>query len=422
MKKSSPPKGLGVVERIKQFNAGRDPERLALKYRAIADNPFSFLRGTCHLFYEDLPTNDFLDLAPAAWVCGDLHLENLGSYKGDNRLTYFDLNDFDEAILAPAHWELARFLVSIFVAAKSLKLLPGDAIALSHTFLDAYAAALISGTARWVERATATGMVRDLLQGLRKRPRSSLLDSRTDMRSGKRKLRLDGKKALLVDSESRKKIVDFMAEFATTQSHPEFFKVIDVARRIAGTGSLGVERYVILVRGRGGAEGNFLLDLKHQASSALAPCVSLSQPNWISEAERVVGVQRRVQAVPPAFLSAITIGERSYVLKELLPSQDRLVLERWNGKLRRLEGVMQTMGQVVAWGHLRSGGRQGSANADDWIDFGRSAPSWRNSLLEYAQTYAQKVSQDWQVFADDYKSGFMRIGEQTRGVEKTNGQ
>jgi len=396
---------INVVERIKTFNAGRDPERLALKYRAIADNPFSFLRGTCHLFYEDLPANSFLDKSPAAWICGDLHLENVGSYKGDNRLTYFDLNDFDEAILAPAHWELSRFLVSVLVAANSLKVRPPEAIALCHSFLDAYVANLVGGSARWVERTTSEGMVRDLLRELKKRPRSDLLDSRTDIKSGKRKLRLDGKKALPVDAESRQRVVDFMAAFAKTQLHPEFFKVIDVARRVAGTGSLGIERYVILVRGRGGAEGNFLLDLKYEPSSALAPYVPLAQPKWATEAERVVSIQRRVQAVPPAFLSAISIGDQSYVLKELLPSQDRVALEQWNRKLRRLEGVMQTMGAVVAWAHLRSSGRQGSSCADEWIAFGADAGNWRSELLDYAQSYAKYVLEDWKEFATVFPTG-----------------
>jgi len=395
---------INVVERIKLFNAGRDPERLALKYRAIADNPFSFLRGTCHLFYEDLPAHSFLDDSPAAWICGDLHLENVGSYKGDNRLTYFDLNDFDESVLAPAHWELSRFLVSVLVAAKSLKVRPPEAIALCQCFLDAYAANLVSGSARWVERATSEGMVRDLLRGLRNRPRAVLLDSRTDIKSGKRKLRIDGKKALPIDAESRQKVVEHLKTFAKTQAHPEFFKVIDVARRIAGTGSLGIERYVILVRGRGGAEGNFLLDLKHEPSSALAPYVPLGQPAWKTEAERVVSVQRRVQAIAPAFLSEITMGDRSYVLKELLPSQDRVALEQWNKKLRRLEGVMQTMGEVVAWAHLRSGGRQGSACADEWISFGANADNWRNQLLDYAQSYAKHVLEDWRLFADEFST------------------
>lgn len=398
MTKHTPVKA-NVVDRIQQFNRGRDPERLALKYRALADNPFSFLRGTCHLFYEDLPVGSFLDKSPAAWICGDLHLENLGSYKGDNRLTYFDLNDFDEAILAPAHWELSRFLVSVLVAAKSLKVRRPEAIALCHCFLDAYSTSLLAGSARWVERATAEGMVRDLLRELRQRPRAALLDSRTDIRNGKRKIRLDGKKALPIDAEGREKVLAFMKTFAETQKHPEFFKLIDVARRIAGTGSLGIERYVILVRGRGGAEGNFLLDLKHEPSSALAPYTPLVQPQWNTEAERVVSIQQRVQAIPPAFLDAASIGDRSYVLKELLPSQDRLALEQWDKKLRRLEKVMKTMGELVAWGHLRSSGRQGSASADEMIAFGADADNWRNDLLDYAQSYAGRVFADWQQFS-----------------------
>ena len=393
-----------VVNRIRQFNIGRDPERLALKYRAIADNPFSFLRGTSHLFYEDLPAAGMLDDAPAAWLCGDLHLENFGSYKGENRLTYFDINDFDEAILAPAHWELSRFLVSVLVAAQSLALRPPEATALCHCFLDAYTAALSDGKPAWVERATATGMVRDLLRGLRERSPAAFLDGRTDIQGGKRKLRLDGKKALPVDAAGRKKVTDFMASYAETQSSPEFFKVLDVARRIAGTGSLGVERYVVLVRGRGGADGNFMLDLKHQPGSALAPYARLAQPLWRNEAARVVDVQHRVQAVSPAFLSAVTIGEQAYVLKELLPSQDRLALNLWNGKLRRLEGVMKAMGEIVAWAHLRSGGRQGSATADEWIAFGARAGTWRAPLLDYAQTYAQQVTSDWRDFSDSYHS------------------
>lgn len=388
-----------VFERITRFNAGRDPELLPLKYRAIADNPFSFLRGTCHLFYGDLPRGSWLDNSPAAWICGDLHLENFGSYKGDNRLVYFDLNDFDEAILAPAHWELARVLTSLLVAAESLGVQPTQAHALCNTFIDTYAASLVNGKARWVERTTATGMVRELLRGLRTRSRTALLDSRTDMQRSKRRLRLDGKRALPAAAVDREKVVNFMANYAKTQSHPEFFKVLDVARRIAGTGSLGSERYAILVRGRGGIDGNFLLDLKYAPPSALAPYVTLPQPAWASEAERVTTVQRQVQAISPAFLSAVELGKRSYVLKELLPSQDRLVLENWNGKPRRLEGVIQTMGEVVAWAHLRAGGRRGSAIGDEWVAFGAAAPTWRAPLLDYAQGYALQVVKDWQEFA-----------------------
>ena len=41
-----------VVKLIREFNAGRDPVRLAIKYRILRDSPFAFLRGTAHLFCD----------------------------------------------------------------------------------------------------------------------------------------------------------------------------------------------------------------------------------------------------------------------------------------------------------------------------------------------------------------------------------
>ncbi|WP_395398790.1 DUF2252 family protein [Pseudoduganella sp. UC29_106] len=88
-----------------------------------------------------------------------------------NRLSYFDINDFGEALLAPASWELSRFLVSVLVAVDALMVRPAEAIALCHGFLDAYVDNLTEGKPRWVERATAEGIVRDLLRDLRLRER-----------------------------------------------------------------------------------------------------------------------------------------------------------------------------------------------------------------------------------------------------------
>ena len=46
-----------VVGLVAAFNAGRDPERVTQKYRLLAADPFTFLRGTCHLFYSDFPVD-----------------------------------------------------------------------------------------------------------------------------------------------------------------------------------------------------------------------------------------------------------------------------------------------------------------------------------------------------------------------------
>ena len=184
---------MDVVQRIRSFNAGRDPERLQLKYRAMRASPFAFLRGTCHLFHDRLARIDLPASAPPVWVCGDLHLENFGSYKGDNRLVYFDINDFEEAALAPASWDLVRLLTSVWIGADGVGLSSAKSRKLCQKLLDAYAAALAAGKVQWIERETAQGLVRDLLDGLRDRSRPDFLDARTTLRGKRRRLRVDGK-------------------------------------------------------------------------------------------------------------------------------------------------------------------------------------------------------------------------------------
>lgn len=152
-----------LIERIRHFNQGRDERLLKLKYKAMRADVFAFFRGSCHLFYEDWLRSTALNDAPPVWSCGDLHMENFGSYKGDNRLVYFDINDFDEAALAPCTWDIVRFLASVLLAADTLKLKHRGATSLCEHFLDAYAAALSRGQARTVEGETATGLIKQLL-------------------------------------------------------------------------------------------------------------------------------------------------------------------------------------------------------------------------------------------------------------------
>jgi uncharacterized protein (DUF2252 family) len=85
-------------------------------------------------------------------------LENFGSYKGDNRLVYFDLNDFDESVLAPCTWDLVRVLTSILVGGESIGLDASQERTLARRFLDAYVTAIEDGKARWIERETAQGL------------------------------------------------------------------------------------------------------------------------------------------------------------------------------------------------------------------------------------------------------------------------
>jgi uncharacterized protein (DUF2252 family) len=393
-----------IAQRLQVFNQSRDPEVLPIKYQAMRENAFAFYRGTCHLFYEDWPPDSALNAAPKAWICGDLHWQNFGCYKGDNRLVYFNINDFDEAVLAPCTWDLVRLLVSIRVGAHALAMKETQADSICAAFLATYTKVLARGRVRNVEEGQTKGIVRNLLFQVRTRNRGIFLDSRTVLADGRRSLTIDGRRALAVTEDDRAAVSRLIMQWAERQIDPQRFTVIDVARRITGVGSLGVERYVILVEGKGSPNRNYLLDLKAQPGSSLQPYLILPQPHWQSEAERVVTIQRWVQSVPPALLMPVSFRGKTFVLRELQPTDDKINITLLNGKVGRLEKLVKTLAKVTAWGQLRSAGRQGADAAYDFMDFA-SNKKWQKLLLEYARHYTEIVKEDFAEFCQAYDAG-----------------
>src|SRR5258708_9983687 len=294
-----------LVHKLKAFNADRNPELVQIKYQAMRVNSFAFLRGTCHLFYDDESGITSLNAAPLAWICGDLHPDNFGSYKAENRLAYFDVNDFDETVLAPCSWDPARFVTAILIGAPLIKVDQAQADALAELFLKTYAECLTRGYIRAIERETATGLVKELLQSVSGRRRKDFLDARASLKGKRRRLKVDGKHYLSVTDVECATVTRAIQEIIPHEGQQDFFRVLDVAHRLAGTGSIGVNRYVILVEGRGSPNGNFLLDLKEARRSSLLPYLKTKQPKWARHAERVVEVQRPFQSRPPALLSPL---------------------------------------------------------------------------------------------------------------------
>lgn len=392
--------GQDVIEAIRRNNTERDPERLAMKYAKMKQSPFIFLRGACHLFYDGLPDVPALSKAPLAWCCGDMHFENFGSYKADNRLVYFDLNDFDEAALAPCTWDIIRLLTSIRCGAEALNATTAEAMSVSSDCLASYRTALIRGKPLWVEAETSVGLVRDLFVSLQQRSRTEFLDRRTVKKGSHRVLKVDGVKTLSLERAEQEKVTRFIDSYAATQPNPGFFKVLDVARRIAGTGSLGVIRYIILVEGKGSPDGNYLLDLKQAKPSALFPALlrlGLTQANWQDNAVRVATVQNRMQAVDHAFLTPVVIDGVACVLKGLQPSEDRVAIGEWGKKLDHLREVVSTMGRALAWDQLRASGHSGAANADELIKFAQGE-DWMPAILDAAEKMVAATRRQWEVF------------------------
>ena len=398
---------MDVTRTIAAFNAGREPERLALKYAKMRASAFAFMRGSCHLFCQRLPHDSLFQSAPLAWCCGDLHLENFGSYKGDNRLVYFDINDFDEAALAPVTWDLVRLLASVRIGSDALAAKPGEVEALCALLLQTYAESLAQGKAYWVERETAQGLVRELLDALRERNRAGFLASRTRVKGKQRVLLADGKRALPVSEAQRHAVEKFMAHFAASQPRPDFYQVLDVARRIAGTGSLGVDRYAVLVRGKGSPDGNYLLDLKQATPSSLTAYLKVPQPVFATQAQRIVTLQTRMQAVAVAFLHPVLFDGRPFVLRGLQPSEDRVVWGLRGQTQGERQALVRTLGQILAWAQLRSAGRGGSALVDELVDFGRDT-DWRGPLLLASEVCARQVRKDCADFNAGFDAGGLR--------------
>ncbi|MFI5245780.1 MAG: DUF2252 domain-containing protein [Gemmatimonadales bacterium] len=393
-----------VTARILRYHEGRAPDMLERKYAAMAASPFAFYRGSCQLFVDAWPARSALNDAPAVWSCGDLHFENLGCYKGDNRLAYFDLNDFDEAALLPVSWDITRFAASVLVGAPALRVGSGAASTLADLYLDAFGEALAHGKARWVERETATGMTRELLDAVRERKRKTLLNERTLNEGGLRSIRVDGVKALAASHDEAAQVKRVVERLGSKLGRKKFYRVIDVARRIAGCGSLGLARFIVLVEGKGSPRGNFLLDLKEARTPASAGHSPFAQPRWKSDADRIVAVQSRVQAVSPALLSSLRMDGAGFVLRELQPLQDRMRMEAWGGDVGNLRDAMMKMGQVTAWASLRASGRQNSAIADDLIAFAKE-PGWRRAVLSMARRVAARTMAEWRDFRADAAAG-----------------
>jgi len=385
-------------------NAGRDVERLLLKLQAMRADPFVFFRGTNPLFLGFLRRADRLFRAPRTLVCGDLHLENFGAFKGDNRLCYFDINDFDEACVAPFTIDVVRFLACIDIAADGLLLSPKQARELGHDFLHAYAASIADGKPRWIERSLATGIFRDLLRRSIRRTRPALLDRFSKLRDGERRIRIDGRRTLALREGEAKRLRKFMKEFRRGEPNPAFFRLLEASRRIAGNGSLGLPRYLLLIEGHGSPDANYALDLKYAAPSAVAEWLGGAQPQFASESHRVVRIQRIMQAISPAMLRAVEFDDGPFILKEMQPSIDRLDFSQWRGKPRRLREAVVSMGHTAAWAHLRGCGHFGTSNVEALQNYVRET-DWRPAARKLAAAATEKMLAAWEQYGKDYDAG-----------------
>jgi uncharacterized protein (DUF2252 family) len=392
-----------ISERIVAFNRNRIPEMVRFKYEFMKENLFRFYRGTDHIFYEDLSQADGFPDSPASWISGDLHLENFGTYKSDNRQVYFDLNDFDEAILAPSLWEIVRMTTSIFIAFDTLKIEETKALRMARLFLKTIGEKFAAGKPSYIERNTAKGIVKEFLRAVNKRKQQDILSRKTVVKKNKLQILLNDPKHLKLDKDLKKELARHIKHWLKTdEDSPYNYKVIDAVFRLAGTGSIGMKRYAVLLKSSNEIGEKYLLvDMKQSVISSLAPFVTFQQPDWKNEADRIVTIQERMQNRAPALLSTSQFKGDHYVMQEMQPTKDSINFKLIKKEYRNIYQVIDDMAMLTASSQIRSSGRQGSANADELMKLGENK-EWQEKLLQYAINYSHIVRNDYLHFLHDF--------------------
>ncbi len=390
--------GNPLINRMLSHLRPIDSRLFQREQQALRSDIFSFFRRTPYLFYEDLSMLTALNNAPPAWICGNLHLENLGVYKGNNQLCYFNINNFDEATLAPCTWDLARFLVNVQLSAHTMKLSHKNMLILCCNFLEVYANTLKKERIHQLDESNVHGFVKAMLLRAKQSRRGDLLEHYTILLENRRKLKIDGEYMYLASEHEKAQIAQILKSWGERQSDAQFFTLLDAAHYQSGIENSDNEHYIVLMEGRGSPDTHYLLDLKvagRSSSAAFSPCM---QPQWANETERVITVQRWIQGVPPALLAPLEHNGKVYILREIQAAEARVPFVQLERKTRQLENLVTSAAKVIAWGQLRSAGRQGAAEANIIKKFVQES-NWQSPLLYYVHTYATIIEEYYYTFS-----------------------
>jgi uncharacterized protein (DUF2252 family) len=401
---------LTVINEIIRFNQDRKPKRVRIKLQRMATSAFAFFRGTDHLFARAWPTLKPPDLGPAVWISGDLHLENFGAYQTDDGDFRYDINDFDEALIAPCSLDLIRCTTSILLAAEEWQLTPLQATGIALVFLDQYRAAVTeTPDVAKVGEVTLTngeGPLWDLLGLTAVGSQVKFLDHVTRKnKAGVRCILPDPNKYPSVSAKRAALVRKAVEQYGRHRKLAKAYHVLDVRGRIAGIGSLGLRRYSVLIEGDGSPDGNRVLDIKEARASSLLSCTSHRQPDTAgSEAQRIVNAERQLQAKPAVGLDVIAIDGLEYRMRELVPDENLSRLDRLQKEPEKLRSAVAAAGRITGWSQIRGCQVDLENRFPDlvrWV----TGPAL-DSVLAAAVRYADRTQHEYQEFHQAYVGGW----------------
>src|ERR1700744_4640626 len=115
---------------------GRVPALVALKDQLMAASPFAYFRGAVPVMAYDLSLTGNTGICNQ--LCGDAHVRNLGAFAAPDGRLVFDINDFDETIIAPFEWDVKRMATSLVLAGRGAGARNMDCREAAALFLESY--------------------------------------------------------------------------------------------------------------------------------------------------------------------------------------------------------------------------------------------------------------------------------------------
>jgi uncharacterized protein (DUF2252 family) len=414
--------------------AARVPELVPIRYGRMLVSPFTFYRGAAAVMAADLATTPHSNLF--VQLCGDAHLMNFGAFGSPERRLVFDINDFDETWPGPFEWDVKRLAASVAIAGRdngfdeAQRL--GAVMAVGQEYRTAMAAyAGKNNLDVWyamLDVEVAIAELRSVAQKKAiKRAEANVAKARTrDSHQAYEKLTrvVDGVPRIisdpplieslsdLEDAEQRSTAIDqvhsvFVGYRRTLQSDRrhllEQFRVIDVARKVVGVGSVGTRAWIVLLLGRDGGDPLFL-QAKEALASVLAPYTGVKQR--VSNGERVVNGQRLMQASSDIFLgwdspTGLDGVRRDYYFRQLRDWKGSANVEQLEP--RGLEMYARMCAHTLARAHARSGDRVAIAS------YLGSSDTFDRAIAEFAEHYADRNEQDHAALAAAEKAGRVTV-------------
>jgi uncharacterized protein (DUF2252 family) len=397
---------------LQASGVGRVPQLLPVKYARMKVSPFAFFRGAASIMAADLARLPNSELF--VQLCGDAHVQNMGSFAAPDGTLVFDLNDFDETIRGPWEWDVKRMAASLALAGRESGHDRASCWAAAEMCAASYCRSMdefsrlpvLEMARRQVHREERIAPIHAaLLQSERARPLDSLkkfteLDGR-----GRPRFR-DGRPVFWrIRGQAAREVVRSLEAYRETLA-PErrhifdMFRAVDVGFKVVGTGSVGLRDYVMLFEGNGPKDPMFL-QIKQETSSAYAPFLPGAAGRH--QGRRAAEGQRAIQPMSDLLLGWTSIGEREYLVRQLNDHKGSVDLQRLRGG--GLKSLALVAGELLARGHARSG------DACEIRGYCGAGGKMAKALADYAMGYAGQAEADYRVFVEAIKSGKIKAAE-----------